>query len=118
MPTWLHDQIQGLTEMDGVPFALAGPTPIAGLLISYPLKAGAKTPTKIIWVVSTPLNDSGLDIRVHPSGTAQPLISVSRPVDAGPVIFNDGVSVPTSGCWHFSLQWAKGRAELDLLYNS
>ena len=117
MPTWLHEQIQFLTEMDNVPYALAGPTSVGGLLLSYPLKAGTKTPTKIMWVVSTPRNDGGLEIRAHPSASEQPLITVSRPADSGPVIFNDGVSVPSSGCWHFSLQWALGHAELDLLYS-
>jgi len=118
MPAWLHDGIHGLTGMDDVPYAVAGPTPAAGFIMSYPLKAGPDEP-KILWVVSTPRNGSALSIQVHPSGSSEPIVNVSRPANAGPgEIYPDGVPKPAAGCWHFSLQWATGHAELDLLYLS
>lgn len=117
MPTWLHDGIQGLTEMEDAPYALAGPSPIAGFLLAYPLKADANAPAKILWVVGTPRNHGSLEIRVHPTGAAEPALTASRPADSGPTIYPDGVQVPTAGCWHFSLQWATGHADLDLLYS-
>lgn len=119
MPAWLHEGIQGLTGMENAPYALAGPTPIAGFLLGYPLKAGSNAPSKILWVVSTPRDGAPLKIRVNPSGAAEPVLTVSRPADSGPgEIYPDGVSVPNSGCWHFKLQWATGNAELDLSYSS
>lgn len=118
MPAWLHNGIHGLTEMDDVPYAVARPTPVAGFIMSYPLKAGPDVP-KILWVVGTPRNGGALSIQAHPAGSSGPVVNVSRPANAGPgEIYPDGVPIPTAGCWHFSLQWATGHAELDLLYSS
>jgi hypothetical protein len=104
--------------MEDTRYALGGPTPIAGFILGYPLKAGTNTLPKIMWVVSTPRNGEPLQIRVNPSGAAEPLLKVSRPADSGPgEIYPDGVSVPTSGCWHFKLQWASRNAELDPSYS-
>ncbi len=105
--------------MGGIPYVLAGPTAAAGFLFGYPLKAGISGPgvPKILWVVSTPRNGAQLEIQAHPSGSSEPVVQESRPADSGPgEIYPDGVPVPTAGCWHFSLQWATGHAELDLLY--
>ena len=122
MPHWLIDGTQGLTGMNGLPYALAGPTPVAGFLFSYPLKAGtASGPEgpKILWVVSTPRNGGALLIQAQPLGSQQPLIKVTRPADSGPgEIYPDGVLIPTAGCWHFNLQWATGHADLDLMYSA
>jgi hypothetical protein len=121
MPTWLHAGIRGLSGMDDVPYALAGPTPAAGFVMSYPLKAGApeQDGPKILWVVSTPRNGSTLSIQAHPLRSSEPVINISRPANAGPgEIYPDGVPVPAPGCWHVSLWWATGHAELDLLYAS
>ena len=121
MPQWLVDGTQGLTGLNDLPYAVAGPTPVAGFLFSYPLKAGAASPDgpKILWVVSTPREGGQLVIQAHPLGSQQPLVSVTRPADSGPgEIFPDGVPVPTAGCWHLSLQWATGHAELDLVYST
>lgn len=118
MPAWLREGIQGLL-IENAPYALAGPTPVAGFILADPLTAGAKGPSKILWVVSTPRNGRPLEIRVHPSGADEPVLRVSRPADSGPgEIYPVGVSVPNSGCWHFKLQWATGNAELDLSYSS
>jgi hypothetical protein len=103
--------------MDSSPYALAGPTAAAGFLLSYPLKAGTDA-MKIMWVVSTPRNGAPLELQVHPSGAPEPLLKTSRPANSGPgEIYPDGLPVPTAGCWHFSLQWATGHAELDLQYS-
>lgn len=104
--------------MAGIPFVLAGPTAAAGFLFGYPLKAGSDG-SKILWVVSTPRNNAPLEIQAQPSGSSEPVLKESRPANSGPgEIYPDGVSVPTAGCWHFSLQWAMGHAELDLLYST
>lgn len=117
MPSWLREGIQGLL-IENAPYALAGPTPVAGFILADPLTAGARGPSKILWVVSTPRNGRPLEIRVNPSGADEPVLRVSRPADSGPgEIYPDGVSVPNSGCWHFKLQWATGNAELDLSYS-
>jgi hypothetical protein len=84
MPSWLQEGIRGLTGMENAPYALAGPTPIAGFILGYPLKAGTNTPSKIMWVVSTPRNGEPLQIRVNPSGAAEPVVTVTRPADSGP----------------------------------
>lgn len=121
MPQWLVDGTQGLTGMTDLPYALAGPTPVAGFVFSYPLKAGAAGPDgpKILWVVSTPRNESALVIQAHPLGSQQPVVKVTRPADSGPgEIYPDGVPIPTAGCWDFNLQWATGHAELDLTYSA
>lgn len=118
MPTWLHEGIQGL-QIESAPYALAGPTPVAGFILAYPLKAGANAPSKILWVVSTPRDGRPLQIRVNPSGAVEPVLTDSRPADSGPgEIYPDGIPVPNPGCWHFKLQWATGNAELDLSYSS
>ena len=114
LPAWLREGIQGLLIEDA-PYALAGPTPVAGFILAYPLKAGTDAPSKILWVVSTPRNGRPLEIRVNPLGADEPVLRLSRPADSGPgEIYPDGVSVTNSGCWHFNLQWATGNAELDL----
>ena len=117
MPAWLHNGIHGLTGMDDVPYAVAGPTPVAGFIMSYPLKAGPDVP-KILWVVGTPRHGGALSIQAHRSGSSEPVINVSRPANAGPgEIYPDGVTVPTTECWHFIQQWAQGVSELALLYS-
>ncbi|MGI8562927.1 MAG: hypothetical protein ACR2MZ_05120 [Candidatus Dormibacter sp.] len=104
--------------MGGIPYVLAGPTAAAGFLFGYPLKAGSDA-VKVLWVVSTPRNNAPLEIQAHPSGSSEPVVQESRPADSGPgEIYPDGVPVPTASCWHFSLQWATGHAELDLLYST
>jgi len=110
MPLWLRDGIQGLTGMENAPYALTGPTPGSRLSSGLPTK-GTHAPAKILWVMSTPRNGGPLQIRVNPSGAAEPVVTASRPADSGPgEIYPDGVSVPSSGCWHFKLQWATGNA--------
>lgn len=121
MPEWLQAGIHRLAEMDSVPYGVTGPTSVAGFIMSYPLKAGltGQDGPKILWVVSTPRNGGALSIQVHPLGSSDPVINLSHPANAGPgEIYPDGVPIPTAGCWHFSLQWATGHAELDLLYTS
>lgn len=73
MPAWLHNGIHGLTGMDDVPYTVAGPTPVAGFIMSYPLKAGPDVP-KILWVVGTPRNGGALSIQARPSGSSEPVV--------------------------------------------
>lgn len=121
MPAWVHDGTQGLSGMEDLPYVLAGPTAVAGFVFSYPLKAGTiyHDGPKILWIVSTPRNGRPLEIRAHPAGASTPEVAVSRPADSGPgEIYPDGVPIPTAGCWDFTLRWATGNAELELLYSS
>lgn len=103
--------------MDGLPYAIAGPSPVAGFIFAYPLKADG-TPQKILWVVGVPRNGAPLDIEAHPSGSPEPLVTASRSADSGPGdIYPDGIGVPSAGCWHIILTWASAHAELDLQYS-
>ena len=115
-PAWLAPTAHDLTGMSDVPYALSSPATAAGFIISYPLKAGVAD-AKILWVVASPRQDAPLDLKVHPRGSSGPVVSESLPANASPgEIYPDGATIPSPGCWHFTLKWATGRAELDLTY--
>jgi hypothetical protein len=115
-PSWLAPTARDLTGMGDVPYALSSPSTAAGFAVSYPLKARVSD-AKILWVVASPRQDAPLELEVHPRGSSAPVIRESLPANASPgEIYPDGVTIPSSGCWHFQLKWATGKAELDLLY--
>ena len=103
----------------GLHYAIATPASAAAFVFGYPLRAGhPEDPSnKILWIVRTPREGKPLVIDGHPLGLSSPTIDLSRPADSGPgEIYPSIVDVPSAGCWHFTLQWATGRAELDLSY--
>jgi hypothetical protein len=117
-PSWV-DQAAAHNLPD-LPYVMAIPDVAAGFLFAYPLRAvhPPDRSNKVLWVVRTPRQGSALQIDGHPLGAQQPTVHVSRPADSGPgEIYPDGVDdVPEPGCWHFTLQWATGRAAVDLKY--
>ncbi|MDQ6877487.1 MAG: hypothetical protein M3082_07260 [Candidatus Dormibacteraeota bacterium] len=103
--------------MSEVPYALSSSSTAAGFVLSYPLKAGVQD-AKILWVIASPRRGAPLHLEVHPRGSSTPLVSESLPGNASPgEIYPDGATIPSAGCWHFTLHWATGHAELDLSYS-
>lgn len=115
-PTWLEPTVRGLSNMSDVPYAISSNSTAAGFVLDYPLKANVSHP-KILWVVASPRQGATLNIQAHPIGSTSPVVTESVPAGASPgEIYPDGVTIPSAGCWHFTLRWATGQAELDLLY--
>lgn len=118
VPAWL-DEASGHNPALGVPYAVATPPIAAGFIFAYPLQAGgpSQSHNKILWVVRTPRNGAALEIDAHPLSQSGPVVHEALPAGSSPgEIYPDGVDVPSPGCWHFTLAWATGRAELDLEY--
>ena len=115
-PTWLEPTARDLSNMTDVPYAVSSNSMAAAFVLAYPLKANVAH-AKILWVVASPRQGSPLNIQTHPSSSASPLVTESVPAGASPgEIYPDGATIPSAGCWHFTLRWATGQAELDLLY--
>jgi hypothetical protein len=92
----------------------------AGFLFADPLRAGTdpNLPTKILWVVRQPRDDHALTVTAHPLNTDTPLVTATFAADSSPgEIYPSGVSVPTAGCWHFTLRWNGNTATIDLPYS-
>jgi hypothetical protein len=120
VPAWL-DEADGQNTPKGLPYVIARPATAAAFIFGYPLRAGHpdNPSNKILWVVRTPREGGPLDIEAHPKASSGPVLRETRPADSGPgEIYPDGLDVPAAGCWHFSLRWRTGSAELDLLYVS
>ena len=101
-----------------LPYVVAAPGLAVGYLFSFPLTA---TPdgNKILWYVGTPRDGFALDATGNPLGATEPIATFSKVADSGPgEIYPSGVTVPVSGCWHFTLTWHGGdqRAAVDLLF--
>jgi hypothetical protein len=102
--------------MTDVPYAISSNSMAAAFVLAYPLKANVSH-EKILWVVASPRQGSPLNIQTHPGSSTIPLVTESVPAGASPgEIYPDGVTIPSAGCWHFTLRWAAAQAELDLLY--
>jgi hypothetical protein len=115
---WVDDA-DAQNSPQGPPYVVAKPASAAGFIFSYPLRSGRSKDiaNKILWVVRTPRNGGALHIEAHPRGASVPTVTEIRPGDSGPgEIYPDGLNVPTAGCWHFTLRWPTGTAELDLEY--
>jgi hypothetical protein len=116
-PTWLKPTVLDLSNMTDVPYAISSNSTAVAFVLAYPLKANVSH-AKILWVVASPRQGSPLNIQTHPGSSTTPLIAETVPAGASPgEIYPDGVTIPSAGCWHFTLRWATGQAELDLLYN-
>jgi hypothetical protein len=98
--------------------------PKPGIALGYffsgpPLTAGLNANTKILWYVGTPRAGYPLEAEGHPLGASGPTAKFSRTADSWPgEIYPTGPTVPSAGCWHFTLTWHGGdqRAEVDLLF--
>jgi hypothetical protein len=116
-PTWLDPTVRDLSNMIEVPYAISSNSTAAAFVLAYPLKANVSH-AKILWVVASPRQGAPMSIQAHPRSSGAPLVSESVPAGASPgEIYPDGATIPSVGCWHFTLRWATGQAELDLLYS-
>ena len=83
------------------------------------MPAGSNANTKVLWYVGTPRGGFPLTAEGHPLGASEPIAKFSKAADSFPgEIYPTGPTVPTSGCWHFTLTWRDGaqRAEVDMLF--
>ncbi len=102
-----------------LPYVITTPGTAMGYLFTYPLAAGLNANTKILWYVSTPRNGYALEAVGHPLGAESPTASFSKADDSGPgEIYPSGPTVPSAGCWHFTLTWQNGaqHADVDLVF--
>jgi hypothetical protein len=102
-----------------LPYVVATPAIAIGYLFTYPLTAGLDANTKILWYVATPRDGYPLQAVGHPLGASSPTATFSKAADSSPgEIFPTGPTVPSAGCWHFTLSWHNGdqRADVDLLF--
>ena len=102
-----------------LPYVVATPAIAVGYVFTYPLAAGVDANTKILWYVGVPRAGSSLVAEGHPLGATQPTTTFTKAADSFPgEIYPTGPTVPTAGCWHFTLTWQEGkqRADVDLLF--
>ncbi len=102
-----------------LPYVVAKPGLAVGYLFSHPLTAGLNANTKILWYVGTARGGYPLEAEGHPLGASSPTARFSKAADSWPgEIYPSGPTVPSAGCWHFTLTWQGGeeRAEVDLLF--
>ncbi|HET7421196.1 MAG TPA: hypothetical protein VFL27_12515 [Candidatus Dormibacteraeota bacterium] len=102
-----------------LPYVVATPGLAVGYLFTYPLQAGDAANTKILWYVATPRDGFPLNATGHPVGATAPTAQFSKAADSFPgEIYPSGPTVPSAGCWHFTLTWHGGdrQAEVDLLF--
>lgn len=102
-----------------LPYVVATPGLAVGYIFTYPLKAGPDANTKVLWYVGTPRGGSPLIAEGHPLGATEPVARFSKAADSYPgEIYPTGPTVPSAGCWHFTLTWQRGdrRTDIDLLF--
>jgi hypothetical protein len=100
-----------------LPYVVATPGLAVGYLFTFPMKSGLDANTKILWYVGTPRDGFPLNAAGHPVGATSPTAQFSKAADSFPgEIYPSGPTVPSSGCWHFSLMWHGGdeHADVDL----
>ncbi len=103
-----------------LPYIVTKPGLAVGYLFSPPpLKAGLNANNKTLWYVGTPRGGYPLEAEGHPIGASGPIAKFSKAADSWPgEIYPTGPTVPSAGCWHFTLTWQAGdqRTEVDLLF--
>jgi hypothetical protein len=102
-----------------LPYVVATPGLAIGYIFSYPMRAGLDADTKILWYAGTARGSSPLNAQGHPLGASAPIATFSKAADSWPgEIYPTGPTVPSAGCWHFTLTWRSGdeHADVDLLF--
>lgn len=97
-------------------YALADRGEVAGFLFGYPLvaPASATESDKVLWVVDS-VRAGPLRVTGHPLGAARPVVSSSWPANSEPgEIYPSLISVPSPGCWRFTLAWPGHTDTVDL----
>jgi len=115
LPDWAN-----VNAPKSLPYVVATPGLAVGYIFSYPMKAGLDANTKVLWYVATPRGGYPLAAEGHPLGATSPIARFSKAADSFPgEIYPTGPTVPSAGCWHFTLSWQGGdqRADIDLLFN-
>lgn len=102
-----------------LPYVVASPPITIGYIFGEPLTAG-KDANKILWYVWTP-REGPLTAIGHPLGSVNPTAAFAKAADSGPgEIYPSGPTVPSPGCWRFTLTWKGGgtqnQAEVDLMF--
>jgi hypothetical protein len=113
LPDWAN-----VNAPKSLPYVVAASGLAIGYLFSFPLRATPEA-NKILWYVGTSRDHLPLDATGHPLGATEPIATFSKAADSGPgEIYPTGPTVPTPGCWHFTLTWLGGgqRADVDLLF--
>jgi len=70
-------------------------------------------------LADSPPNGSTLRAHGHPLGADAPTATFSKAADSSPgEIYPTGPTVPSPGCWRFTLTWQDGaqRTDVDLLF--
>jgi hypothetical protein len=110
------DRAAGNNAPRDLNYTISDPPIAAGFIFDYPLKA--TTPTKILWVVAVPRAGAELEIEAHPQNATAPVVRASSPANSAPgEIYPSSFTIPTPGCWAFTLRWATNRASVDLLFD-
>jgi hypothetical protein len=85
-------------------YVVARPGIAVGYLFSYPLATAPKG-NKILWYVAT-YRGGALVAEGHPLGSTSPEATFTSLDNSWPgEIYPSGPSVPSAGCWHFTLTW-------------
>lgn len=114
LPDWAN-----VNAPKGLPYVVTTPGLAVGYIFSYPLRSGLDANTKVLWYVATPRGGQPLTAEGHPVGAAAPIARFTKAADSFPgEIYPSGPTVPSAGCWHFTLTWGGGdeHAEVDLLF--
>ena len=111
IPAWATENAPA-----SLPYVVATPDIAMGYLFTDPLRTGQDM-NKILWYVRAPRDGSTLTAEGHPLGSSGPIARFSSLDNSGPgEIYPSGPSVPTAGCWHFTLSWHGNVATVDLLF--
>jgi hypothetical protein len=119
LPTWAHSGFSQ-SAIARPPHALGRSGNIVAILFAYPLEEPAALDhnNKILWVSRVPYTwRASLRISAQRMNGTQALgRPVQRTIKGGPG--PSLISLPTPGCWRFSLHWAGHSDSLDLQYLS
>ncbi len=102
-----------------LPYVVGKPGIVIGYLFTPRLAAGDQDNNKILWYVATPRDGQALVGEGHPLDADAPVARFTKAADSSPgEIYPSGPTVPSPGCWRFTLAWLGGRqhAEVDLTF--
>ena len=115
LPDWAN-----VNAPKSLPYVVGMPGLAVGYIFTYPLKAGLDANTKVLWYVGTQRGGYPLLAEGHPLAASGPVARFSKAADSSPgEIYPTGPTVPSAGCWHFTLTWQGGHqsADVDLSFN-
>jgi hypothetical protein len=102
-----------------LPYVVGRLGTVIGYLFTPRLTAGDIASNKILWYVATPRDGQALLAAGHPLDAATPIARFTKAADSFPgEIYPSGPTVPSAGCWRFTLTWLGGaeRADVDLAF--